>query len=550
MCGIFAIFSLGSSEAQQHDEHELNRLISTMKHRGPDELWQTTLGNITLGFVRLSFLKKSTSIQEINSDNQDILILINGEIWNIDEVTKTTAYEEPHARSEYEVIRHAYHQLGTRFVELLDGMFVILLLDKRINKLYIYRDPVGIKPIFYSERNGKTAFSSDEKTLYQWSGYSPELNKNCLSNHYIFGFSDYTDNLFCGIRQVHPSSFLELDTLTGNISHHFYKSAIDHEVRSLIQPGRDWHDLQLGLLESSLQKCYSHGDDSRDKIGLLLSGGIDSSLLALLAFEMGLDDIVLFYMGDEDNEDFYWSHYVSKLTGFPFYHIRLPELEDVKRDIESTCHTLSGRLALSMFYLCKYAKDVLPDLRVLICGEGSDELYAGYPWNHNPRNRFVQMMANKFALETDNPEFQTDLMKAILIGKDGKAICFDNISDDELANLSLELDITYQLNDQHLVIADYASMAFSIEMRLPFLNIDNFVFARNYLPMNFKMRNGEKKFILKSIIQKKGYIEDDRFYKRRKLGLPSAFRRVHQELRCLDSRQPFWNQVVRQTFKC
>jgi len=525
MCGILGIWSKGPAS----DQTEFDGLFHTLAHRGPDESWSSKFHNFQYGATRLAIVDAGVSLSD-DSESETTDVLLNGEIWNYRDLAQRYGVEPV---SERRVIRELYERVGLEFICHLDGVFAAVIVDKARQQIHVCRDPVGVKPAFWWTDSSRRAFifSSDVKTICQWKRFNPEVNEEYLINEHVVGFSDYEENLFNGIRQIKPGSCLTLsirgDSLGTTVS----------EYESLLarQEPVGWSEkCHLDVLQQAVWDQYKHCD--RLPIGLLLSGGVDSSLLLFIARSMGLREIVCFYCGSDTSPDYYWANRVSREAGYEIRNFNL-SASQVWTELASSCYYMSGTNSL-LPHLCRKIKTISPEIRVLWSGEGADELFGGYPCHGNATG-LLQSWQEKIA-RTKRRTALANRVEQIW------AMRLDEL------NLRMEIFKLYreeQLVNAHLVAHDYAGMAASVEIRLPFLDLHNVALAR-CIPATL-VSGSLRKEVLKNLLRSVSGISDDSFYNRTKIGLLHGYIEVVCELRQLAQlleQQPGWADM--QTAYC
>lgn len=500
MCGILVIVDPAADQSESGFLEQLKLL----EPRGPDERWHLRAGGVVAGFTRLSLFASEASIGEANPDDESVLILLNGEIWNYAELR--SQFDGP-IRSEYELIRTGYLRHGIDFVSRLDGMFFLAILDRRNGELFFARDPVGIKPAFFfcSEDRKSLMFASDVKPICAHPGIDLRINENYLVNQSVFSYSDYEDNLVAGVRQIPPGHFIHA-ALRDNDRIELQLKTFDSHISQSVQQDADPIAAQLHILEQAIDKRCRHRDSSA--VGLLLSGGIDSSLIAFVARRLGLDDLICFYLGDRDTEDHRWASWVAEQNGYRLEHVQ-PRSADMLRSMPWYCYELSGEKGFVACVLASEIRRSHPEIKIVLCGEGSDELYAGYYWYLNTRH----------TIDTIRTRLTSRTPVTALIHRFDTLMRGAQDASDELERLIAFLQGP-QLVNNHLLQLDHGFMAKGIELRVPFLDLANVSFARS-LPIERKVHANRTKTILKDVMST-AFLVPDRFLERRKTGFPSS----------------------------
>jgi len=500
MCGILVSFGPATRESKSG----FLKLLRLLEPRGPDGLWHSNLANVTAGFTRLSIFATGVSLGDVNPENEPVQVLLNGEIWNHAELKRELDAE---VRSEFELVRAGYIEHGIDFVRRLDGMFFLTILDRRKEKYYFARDPIGIKPAFYYVDDSKRSLllASDIKPLAAHPMVDARINENYLINQSVFSYSDYEDCLISQLRQIPPGHYLQASLAeSGDIEHRIlkYKSSVAAQVDGFGDPV----DAQLHLLEQAVRKRCDHKDSG--EVGLLLSGGIDSSLIAFIARRLGLDGLLCFYMGERDTLDYRWAAWVAEQTGYRLEHVQ-PRSADVLRNMPRHCYELSGERGYVATVLACEIRRMHPNLKIVLCGEGSDELYAGYSRYLNP-----QLTIDGIRKRSRTHQKDTALIRKF---KNRTSSALDVIGETEWL---IDFLLGPQLVNNHLLQLDHGFMAHALELRVPFLDLANVAYARD-LPIERKVFAGQTKTILKDLASTVFSVPDD-FLARRKTGLPAS----------------------------
>jgi asparagine synthase (glutamine-hydrolysing) len=502
MCGILAYIS----PLKPIREDEFLRLLHGIKHRGPDDCWHWISDSMAVGQTRLSIFDTKDQLTSFNPIEQPVIVLFNGEIWNFNDLAGK--FDSLLITSEYELIRQGYLASGINFISRIDGVFFIAIIDRSTNNAFFVRDPMGVKPGFYHHSSEKLIFtaSSDIKTISGLSEYFPFLNIDYLQNNSIFHFSDYKHNILEGVRQIPPQHYVRVDFGRQN---ELEIKTVRFESKFLIGSFARPPSIenQLEILEQAVLKRYNHAEVY--PVGLLLSGGIDSSLLAFVSKRLGIEAIVCFYLGSPNSDDYLWARTVSKKTGYRLRHIQ-PKASDIIRLLPKYCFDLSGNTGFVAPYLSYHIKLMYPQMKVLLCGEGADELYGGYTCYSDPL----------YYLSCLVKRIERSIWPTALIDK-AKAMAENAENLKDAASRVFKFYLEEQLVNSHLVPLDHGFMANSLELRLPFLDLMNVKFARD-LPLTKKVSNTCQKKILKDLLAQVFGMRDDKFLNRKKIGFPSA----------------------------
>lgn len=535
MCGIYGRIGL----TREIDARECLRRTQMLNHRGPDYCGSYTAANLFLGHARLSILDLTPAGNQPFGDAEARLVF-NGEIYNWQQLrTEYLSGQELHSHSDTEVLFLLLNKMGAACLPLLNGMFAFAYYTASTRKMILARDMVGIKPLNFVAESSHFEFSSEIKNL----DYEPDLNR--LKEYLIFGRfgEDYLP--YANVREVLPGSYVELDCTSGQWSQRPYR-----EVESLISP--EVYDELAGAgnledqLDALLQRSVAMHEQSDAPIGFLCSGGLDSSLITAIAAKRH-PNIALYHADFEgEGRELDYAEQVAQHVGAPLHKTTMTKDEFWRLYPELTYALdlpIQHPHALS---LCLIARKARTDgLKVLLAGEGADELFAGY-WfypsyarslsrhrhQNDPRRVFGKILRKlwgKINSDPDpywyfsemSPSFQqhahvgygdawslTEPIQALsLVGQDFKAWArwqqateaFAWMADKREASiLSFQLFYTRYHLQPLLHRLDRMLMVHSIEGRVPFLENDLIRFALN-LGISQKFDGNNTKLLLKQV---------------------------------------------------
>ncbi len=473
------------------------KTVDQLRHRGPDErniIQKTHAGNyFSAASTRLSIVNQT---QKLTIDYGCHIVLYNGEIWNYNVLKQK--YDLNQEANEVDLILALYKKNGIEFASELDGMFAIAIIDLEKEVVMLVSDPVGIKPLFYTQNRNAFAFASDIKSIAQMDVIKDaKLNNSYFQNVFTFGLPEEEETILDEVFMMPPSSTLAYDVNQGSIELSTYKSKVA-EGSPIIQ---DIEGLEEAL-SNSLLKRYKHTESY--PIALLLSGGIDSSLLAALSKKLGLEKIQCFFLGSEQSTDYKWAKLVADNLELSLEIIEL-NAKEMAQDLLNLQYYSPGMGGMHIYTIFKKIKERYPEIKVAWCGEGADEVFAGYSRYRDPVGFFEGMLKNARFYET-----RTGLSQQL----------------EELSTNSKEpLENVYSflkrgpLVKNHLLPFDHSSMAHSIELRVPYLDLA--IFNRVSTEHVFRdIENGNQKSWLKELLKRLTGIEEEEFYNRKKVGFP------------------------------
>jgi asparagine synthase (glutamine-hydrolysing) len=543
MCGISGVFNLTSG--QPVSSALLERMTRVLNHRGPDDQGMFLAGSVGLGHRRLSIIDLSEGHQPLLTEDGRSAIVFNGEIYNY-QALREELIDRGHrfrTRSDTEVILQAYSAYGEACVERLRGMFAFAVWDGANNRLFVARDRVGIKPLYYYSDGRKFLFASEIKALLQDPSVPRDLNCLALDDYLTFGYVPAPKTIFQGIHKLLPGHTL---TVT------------DQGVRE-----REYWDLSFGSIDgptdaeraeellNTVRESVRMHLMSEVPLGAFLSGGVDSS--AVVAIMAGLLDqpvtTASIGFGESGFDELAYARVVAR-----HYHTnsreRVVEAEAVKILDDLTWffdEPFADSSMIPTYYVCQVARE---KVTVCLSGDGGDENFAGYR-----RYRFdalenrirsavpaavrvslfgalgrlypkadwlpqvfrAKTLLTNLSLPAETAYFHSMSrfspgMKALLYRDDVKrrvgdyhafsvlAPYFDRSRGwDPLSRIQY-VDIKTNLPDDILTKVDRASMAHSLEVRVPLLDHEVMEYAAR-IPPGSKLRGGEGKFIFKQALR-------------------------------------------------
>lgn len=561
MCGICGKFNFDPQDVIRPEL--IQAMANTIVHRGPDDEGFYVHGPVGLGFRRLSIIDLSGGHQPLSNEDDSLWIVFNGEIYNYEEL-RNDLLQRGHrfkTKSDTEVIVHLYEEFGDRCVEKLRGMFAFAIWDSRQKSLFIARDRVGIKPLYYYVSRNCLIFASEIKAILVDQQVKREVSPAMVDRFLTFYYTPGEETLLKGIRKLSPGS---------------YMVAKDGKVR--VQSYWDLHfepsNLSLAEAEEQLMTLLEESVKihmiADVPVGFLLSGGVDSS--AMLGLAVGKTDKPLssYTIGfSEANiaderpyaklaaQRYGSSHHETTISSKDF-------LDFLPRYVWHMEEPVCEPPAVALHYVSKLARNYV---KVLISGEGGDEAFAGYPnyrnllWLERAKNAagparpllsvgisllgqmlgsrrisryaplvnaplesyyfsrtsspfqfFNQQYANLYS-----PDFMHKVSKTTSVEVIKKY--FGNGAGSDRVNQMLYVDTKTWLTDDLLIKADKITMANSIELRVPLLDHKLLEFAAS-LPGNYKVRGLETKYIAKKALQKKVPRE---IIERKKAGFPVPY---------------------------
>ena len=528
MCGICGIYGA-------EDQPLLLKMLSTLKHRGPDSQGIFCDSNISLGHSRLSIIDLSRKgKQPMSNEEGDIWISVNGEIYNFKKLREQLEHlgHEFYSDSDSEVVVHAYEEYGAGFLQKLRGMFALAVYDGKTGSVLLARDRMGKKPLYYAVDGGNLFFASEIKAILE-AGIAKKINYQALCAYLTFQYSLGLRTIFEGIKKLEAGTFMLCSG--GGITHERYWDLCEAKPTTLNE------DEIASVLRAMLEQSVQLRMVADVPVGGFLSGGIDSSSTVALARPHFPDsDFHTFSVGFETFSELGHARLVSNHLDTVHHEIIISP-EDVARDIDYVAwyydEPLGDPAIINNYYLSEKAKEYV---KVVIAGEGGDEIFAGYGV-YNPGlkvhsfyrlpgavRRMVHPLSQlipgrddisrsnklyrkvcvfeqknfesaylRFENQMTSPE-REKLMLATCPDPFAGAICGPTMKDP--LNKMLALDCKNLLAEKFLMKADKGTMANSIEERLPLLDQDLVQYSFS-IPSSLKLKHGVEKYILRKAVQ-------------------------------------------------
>jgi len=378
MCGIAGFVSL---KPHSYPDSVLVRMTEAIAHRGPDDTGAYRDTFAALGHRRLSIIDLSAAgHQPMTSESGDLWAVYNGEIFNhaaIREKLEARGHVY-HSRTDTETILHAYEEYGEASPTHFRGMFAYVIWDRRKRKLFCVRDRLGIKPFFYFWNGQEFVFGSEIKALLKHPSVSAGLEESLLGEHLAFGYASGERTLFRGIRQLMPGHALTLDADGGFAIRQYW----DVPPPSASEPRseQDW----LRECGQRLEETVRMRLMSDVPLGMFLSGGVDSSLIAALIKGMVKGPVQTFAVGYEESEfsELGYARQVAQLIGTEHHEVRLGMADFFNALPKLIWHEdqpIAWPSSVSLYFVSKLAAQ---QVKVVLTGEGSDELFGGYGRYH------------------------------------------------------------------------------------------------------------------------------------------------------------------------
>ena len=504
MCGICGELKFDGSPA---DRSAIERMSERLARRGPDDGGVYQDGSLGFGHRRLSVIDLSSrSHQPMVDDALDLAIVFNGAIYNYRELRRelqALGYRF-FSEGDTEVILKAYHAWGSLCPERLQGMFAFAIWDRRRKSLFLARDRFGIKPLYYADAGAGFRFASTTQALLATEGVDRSLDPVAL--HFQFTLHAVVPaprTIFNGVRKLPPAHSMTI-TAEGTRTLARYWSLDARRPRETLS-AEQWVDAVHDALRAAVRKRYDVADVP---VGVLLSGGLDSSLLVALLAEAGADDIRTFSVGFEDQpeekgSEFEYSDQVAERYGTRHRKFLVPNAEVLKRlpeAVDNMSEPMFGQDAVAFYLL---AEQVSQEIKVVQSGQGADEVFGGYFWYPRMLEETSGTCLERFRkhyFDRDHPEFLRMVTPPYRGDDHTGAYVAERLAEpdaDTFLDQVLRLDVTTLIVDDPVKRVDNMTMAFGLEARVPFLDHDLVELAAR-CPPEMKLRDNGK-YLLKAI---------------------------------------------------
>jgi asparagine synthase (glutamine-hydrolysing) len=369
MCGI-----CGTKGIQDRDL--LQRMTETLSHRGPDSDGYYLDEQVSLGVRRLRIIDLVTGDQPMHNEDSSIIAVLNGEIYNYKELTAELKGRGHrfYTNSDTEVLLHLYEDFGEDFMHKLRGMFAFAIWDKRDSKLFLARDRLGIKPLYYIYKDNKFMFASEMRALLEDKSISRELDPEALDYYLSFLYIPAPLSVIKSIKKLLPGHSLSLKNGSLDIRRYWRLDFLTQHTRSDSSLRESMFDVLTETMKTHLV--------SDVPLGVFLSGGIDSSLIVALLAKAGIQGIKTFSIGYEDKYSSYDELKYARLVSgrFGTQHEEFVLRPDIKDALTKVINYLDEPLADSSAILnYLISKEASNFVKVALSGVGGDELFGGYP---------------------------------------------------------------------------------------------------------------------------------------------------------------------------
>lgn len=520
MCGF-----VGFTNKISDSGEVLSRMTESIKHRGPDSEGEYIDSDVALGFRRLSIIDISTGSQPIFNEDGSKVLVFNGEIYNYRDL-RAELIDKGHTfttNTDSEVLLHGYEEWGDQLLNRLRGMFAFVIWDKKSKEIFGARDFFGIKPMYYAEMNGTFMFGSEIKSFLCHPSFEKKLNTDALENYLTFQYSPCAETFFKGVYKLLPAHWFR------------YKNGIMKTERywSINFDDDNKPDLEewVNRISSTFRDSVEAHKIADVEVGSFLSSGVDSSYVAAVA---NVDKTFTVGFGEDEryNEIGYakeFSKYIgkeniSKVITADEYWGEFPKIQYHMDE------PLADPAAVALYFVCKLASE---SVKVVLSGEGADELFGGYNIYKEPddvaiynavpmpiRREIGKLCSrlphkrgvNFFIRRGKTLEerfignayiFSESERKDILAIKTNAPAAaeitkpfYDMVKGKDNVTKMQFLDINLWMTGDILLKADKMSMANSLELRVPFLDKEVMALAQR-IPKKYRVTKENTKYAMR-----------------------------------------------------
>lgn len=563
MCGIVGFID---NKTKKEKEKIIKKMADEIIHRGPDGEGYYTDESIALGHRRLSIIDIKGGGQPIYNKEKTKAIIFNGEIYNYESL-KEELIELGYTfetKTDTEVILYGYEAWQEEVFQKLRGMFAFVIYDKEKKELIGARDHFGMKPFYYYQKDGEFLFASEIKSMLVHPEFQKEVNKDALKMFLIFQYSVKEETFFKNVYKLKPGHYFKYKEGNLEIKPYF---EISYEKGST----KSYQEMKKQMKKVLENSIYYHQTTSDVEVGAYLSGGVDSSYVVSVAKPDKTFSVGFSYEGFDETE---YALDLSKMLKIKNKREKISPEDFFLSLPKVQWHTDEPHANLSTVPLYFLSKLTREEVKVALSGEGSDEMFGGYNEYNDPlllriylhiplwirskirglckhlphfpgRNTLIKYglpfnkryighgsfmeseEANKILCEElKNEETIEDILEPI----------YSKIKNEDEITKKMFIDYHFWLPQDILLKADKMSMAHSIELRTPLMDIEVFRFART-IPNKYLLKKKETKYLFRDVSKE---MIPEEWSKRRKCGFPVPFSKWIRE-------EKFY-QMVKNTF--
>ena len=498
MCGLCGELRFDGKPA---DLGAIQRMTARLERRGPDHDGTYSDGPLGFGHRRLAIIDLSEHANQPMVDQElGLALVFNGTIYNYPSLREELKGKGYHFYSsgDTEVILKAWHAWGEACVERLHGMFAFVVWDQHNRTLFLARDRLGIKPLYYASDRERIRFASNPQALLAGGGIDPAIDPVGLHHQFtLHAVIPAPNTLLRGIRKLAPAHCMTVNPSGQSGERRYWRLEASRPERP--KADGEWLESIHEMLRSAVQKRNEIADVP---VGVLLSGGLDSSLLVALLAESGISDLRTFSVGFEDHpaekgSEFEYSDQVVERYRTRHRKFMIPNdqvLERLPEAVDAMAEPMFGQDAVAFYLL---GEQVSKEIKVVQSGQGADEVFGGYFWYPRMMAESAGTPVERFArhyFDRDHGEFLQ------MVSRDyrGEDHTTDSIARllaepgaDSFMDAVLRMDTTTLIVDDPVKRVDNMTMAWGLEARVPFLDHQLVELAAS-CPPELKLREGGK----------------------------------------------------------
>ena len=500
MCGICGEIRFDGRSA---DVASVARMTDAMASRGPDSDGVVAHGRIALGHRRLSIIDLSAcGAQPMVDSDLGLTLVFNGCIYNYQDLRvdlEAVGYQF-FSTADSEVVIKAFHRWGTRCVDRFKGMFAFAIADRATGVVTLARDRLGIKPLYLAETPGRLRFASTVRALLNEGDVDTELDRHAL--HHYMSFHSVVPapwTMYRGVRKLPPATVRVIRPDGSHTDTVYWTPVFERDPARASWSERDWQDAVMDALRTAVERRMV----ADVPVGVLLSGGIDSSIVVALLAEQGQHGLATFStgfdsVGGESGDEYFYSDLVANTFGTDHHRIHIDGsrlLPAVPKTIAAMSEPMVSHDCVAFYLL---SEEVSKSVKVVQSGQGADEILAGYDWYpplaNVAREQTTEAYAKVFfdrghedVLEIFAPEYRidTDVSQQFVVAHQSAR------GAETAVDAALRLDTQVMLVDDPVKRVDTMTMAWGLEARVPFLDHD-FVELAAACPAELKLASNGK----------------------------------------------------------
>ena len=507
MCGICGEITFDHRAASAAS---VQRMADALAPRGPDGEGIVARGRVALGHRRLSIIDLSSRAEQPMVDSElGLTIAFNGCIYNFEALREELSglgYRF-FSGGDTEVILKAYHAWGEGCVERLIGMFAFVIHERETGRVVMARDRFGIKPLYLAESPGRLRFASSLPALLAAGDVDTAIDRVALHRYMSFhAVVPAPETILKGVRKLPPATVRVIEADGTSRERRYWTLSFDRSADDIRLPAAEWEERILASLRTAVERRMV----ADVPVGVLLSGGVDSSLIVALLAEAGQTGLETFSIGfesanGEKGDEFVYSDLVAERFGTRHHQIFVPSV-DLVAELPGAVAAMSEPMVsydCIGFYLL--SREVAKHIKVVQSGQGADEIFAGYHWYpplaaaNDPVGEYARLF-----MDRDHATLATQLSPDYLADRDeSRAFVeahFAEAGATDPLDKALRLDSTVMLVDDPVKRVDSMTMAAGLEARVPFLDHELAELAAR-MPGEHKLSDGGKG-VLKAIARK------------------------------------------------